>query len=166
MHPDPKKYGRTEIAPINVLEPVEVDFSAGPPMPPKLGQTEAPVNILPVLEIDLSEPAPALALTFRLRPGVSPAAVAVDLFAVWKALNEYELSVGGSGLKPGEARDEQTAGGTVIRLVLTPADPVGAADRLAQLAAAVNGATDPAALNGVLTGRSFEKCEAELRTAA
>jgi hypothetical protein len=54
----------------------------------------------------------------------------------------------------------------VIRLVLTPADPAGAADRLAKLAAAVNGAADPALPAALLTGRSFGRCAAELRTAA
>jgi hypothetical protein len=55
MTPDPKKYGRTEIVPIHMLDPLEVDFFDGQPLPPGLGQTETPINILPAWEIDMSE---------------------------------------------------------------------------------------------------------------
>ena len=64
----------------------------------------------------------ALALTLHLRAGAAAAAVAVDLMSVYRALNDYDRRLRGSGLTPGEARDEQTADGPVIRLVLTPAD--------------------------------------------
>ncbi len=168
MTPDFKTNGRTEIASINMLNPVEVDFAAGISVPPNLGETEAPVNILPTVELDLLEAtaAPVLVLTLKLRPDATPAGAAVDLFMVWKALNAYEVRLNGAGLNPGEASDERTADGTVIRLVLSATEPLGATERLAKLTEVVNGAMDAAIPNDLLTGRSFEGCGAELRTAA
>jgi hypothetical protein len=163
-----RKCGQTDVAPINVLAPAEVDFSAGQPLPPSLGQTETPVNILPAFEIDMSEAvaAPALVLTLRLRSDTPPAAVAVDALLLHKVLNDYELSLGGSGLVLDERRSGPTDNDKAVRVVLTAADASGAADRLAKLAAVVNEATDPAFRSGVLAGRSFAGCEAELRIAA
>lgn len=167
MNPDPNKHGRTEIGPIHVLGPFEIDFSAGQALPPDLGQTETPVNILPAFEIDMSQPVedPKLVLTFKLRPDATAATVGADLVRAWRALSDYERSLNGYGLNPGEASDERTPDGDVIRWVLTAANPAGAANRLAKLAEAVNTA-DPAVPKDALAGRSFGACRAELRTAA
>lgn len=155
MNPE-RKYGQTEFEPVHILQPAVFDFFDGRPLPPGLGQTEMPVTILPAWEIDMSEAvvAPLLALTLHLHPEATPGAVAVDLFRVWKVLNEYELSLGGAGLNPGEPRDEQTADGTVIRLVLTCSEPTGAAGRLTKLAAVVNDAADPTIPKVTFTGRA------------
>lgn len=167
MTPDPEKYGRTEIAPIHMLEPAAFDFFDGQPPPPGLGQTETPVNILPAFEIDMGEPAttPTLVLTFKLRPDATAATIGADLVRAWRVLSDYERSLNGYGLNPGEASDERTPDGDVIRWVLTAANPAGAANRLAKLAEAVNTA-DPAVPKDALAGRSFDACRAELRTAA
>lgn len=164
MNPN-EKYGRTEIAPINLLPPMECEFYYGGPAPPGLGRTETPINVLPEWVVHMPEPTPALTLTLRLRPDATAAGVAVDLFGVWRALDGYERSLRGGGLSPGEARDEQTADGTVIRYVLTAVNPVGAADRLARLAEAVNAGADPAVPREVLTGRSFAACGVEASAA-
>lgn len=156
------KYSRAVPVRVNHLPEVVFDASGGRPADANAPRVvPGPTVIFPEQSFDMTPP-PALALTFRLRTDASPAAVAVDLFAVWKVLNEYELRLRGSGLTPGEARDEQTADGTVIRLVLTPADPTGAADRLAKLVAVVNETADPAVPKDVFTGRSFDRCEAIL----
>ena len=146
------------------------DFLDGRPLPPGLGQTETPVNILPTCEIDMGEPlpaGPALALTFRHRTGAEPAAVTLDLLAAYAAPNRFEISLGGSGLAPNEAGTDLTAANGVVRLVLRATEPAGAADRVARLAAAVNGAPpDPALPAAGTVGRSFVACEAEPRAAA
>lgn len=162
MNPDPKKYGRAEIAPVNMLEPITFDFFDGQPLPPGLGQTETPVNVLPEWTIDMGEPAatPALDVTFQVRPGADLELVTFDLFAAYAALNRYEISLGGSGLTPDEKRSALKAAEGVVRLVLTPSnasDPAGTATRLAAVAGLVNRNERP-----FLLERSFVACAADV----
>jgi hypothetical protein len=131
------KLGQTAAAPVRVLDPVEFDFSQGQPLPLGLGKTHVPVHVLPELTGELVPP-PAVTVTLWVRPDATPATVGADLFAVWKALDEYDRDRQGAGLRPGEVQSEQTADGEVIRLVLAVAGP-GAVERLSRLRDAVNG---------------------------
>src|SRR5215213_4296530 len=100
---DPKrKYGST-VAPVRVLPPMELDFLAGQPVPPGLGKTHVPVRPLPPLAGELVPP-PEVMLTLWVRPDATPGAVGADLFAVWKALDEFDRDGKGAGLRPGEVR--------------------------------------------------------------
>jgi hypothetical protein len=146
MDPD-RRYGRTD-TPVRVLDPIEFDFSGGQPLPPGLGRAETPVRPLPELSGELVPP-PAVTVSLWVRADATPAAVGADLFAVWKALDGYDRRQSGAGLRPGEVRNERTADGEVIRLVLAVAGP-GAVERLIRLRDAVNGTATPA-------GRSFLK---------
>jgi hypothetical protein len=167
MDQDPKKYGRANLAEINLLESAKFDFFGGLPPPAHLGKTESPISILPVWTMRLAEPMPppALVLTFRLRPGTTPSAVTFDLFAAYAVLNRCEISLGGGGLAPNETQSDLTQANGVVRLVLSATEPAGAASRLAKLVEAIKGA-DFAMRMDILVGRSFERCEAEMRSAA
>lgn len=92
-----------------------------------------------------------------MRPDATPGAVGADLFAVWKALDEFDRDAQGAGLRPGEVRSERTAEGEVIRMALLVAG-TGAVERLIRLRDAVNGA---AGADGPWAGRSFVKWAAE-----
>jgi hypothetical protein len=146
------QFGKTAPAPVRVLKPVEFDFAQGQPLPPGLGKTHVPVRLLPELAGELVPP-PAVTVSLWVRPDATPAAVGADLFAVWKALDEYDRSQNGAGLQPGEIRNQRTADGEVIQLVLAVAGP-GAAERLIRLRDAVNGAVGP---SPPWAGRSFLK---------
>jgi hypothetical protein len=151
-----EKYGKTTATPVRVLPPMELDFLAGQPVPPGLGKTHTPVRPLPPLAGELVPP-PEVTLTLWVRPDATPGAVGADLFAVWKALDEYDRDQKGAGLRPGEVRSERTADGEVIRMALLVAG-TGAVERLLRLRDAVNGA---AGANGPWAGRSFLKWAAE-----
>lgn len=157
MNPN-EKYSRA--VPVRVHHLPEVSFDMTTPKGDGPSPSRAvPVRVhhLPEVSFDMTAPpvTPAVALTFRLRADASPAAVGVDLASIWKVLTGYELSLR-------EAREEQSTAGTLIRLVLTPTNAAGAADRLAKLVAAVNDAADPALPAALFTGRSFDRCEAAL----
>jgi hypothetical protein len=153
---------------VNILPQVTFDMTGGQPVDPNMTRLEpVPMNVLPEVTYSMTEPAPALVLTLKLRPDATPAAVAVDVLLLHKALNEYELSLGGSGLVPDERRSGPTDDGKGVRVMLAATKADGAPGRLGRLAAAVNGSGGEMALpDGGLIGRSFEKCEAEVRTAA
>jgi len=159
MDPD-GKLGKTAAAPVHVLDPVEFDFAQGQPLAPGLGKTHVPVHPLPELTGELVPP-PAVTVTFWVRPDATPAAVGADLFAAWKALDEYDRDRQGAGLRPGEVRSERTADGEVIRLILAVTGP-GAGERLTRLRDAVNGAPGT---ESPWAGQSFLKWAAEFTAA-
>lgn len=150
-----RQYGRTA-TPVRVLPPVELDFAGGQPPPAGLGKTHTPVHILPELAGELVPP-PEVTLTLWVRPDATPGAVGADLFAVWKALDEFDREAKGAGLRPGEVRSERTGEGEVIRMALQVAGR-GAVERLLRLRDAVNGT---AGANGPWAGPSFLKWAAE-----
>lgn len=133
-------YGRTEPTPVNVLPDMTFDLSEGQPLPSGPGKTEVPVALLPELAFDLrpTDPVPSLRIDVSLRAGATPGQVALDLFRLYAALNQLELSQHGAGLVPDDAGGS-TAGGTV-RVTFRPADPSGAAERLASVTRAVGDA--------------------------
>src|SRR6478752_4967381 len=135
-----RKYGRTA-TPVRVLPPVELDFAGGQPLPAGLGKTHTPVHVLPELAGELVPP-PEVTLTLWVRPDATPGAVGADLFAVWKALDEFDRN------RTGEVRSGQTAEGEVIRMALLVTG-TGAVERLLRLRDAVNGA---AGANGPWAG--------------
>jgi hypothetical protein len=155
------KYGRTEAAPVRPLDPVEMDFAGGKPLPPGLGKTDIPVRPLPELAGEMRPP-PVLTLTLWVRPGASSAEVAADLFGAWRGLNGYVWELLGAGLVPAGARSERTAEGEVIRLVLAAGGP-GTAGRLAEVRDAVNAGTWP---GREPVGPSFTRWAAEVSAAA
>lgn len=167
MNRETPQYGRTESPQTRLLESVELDFSDGESPGPNLGRTGTPINIFADWFLDGTEPAaaPTLVLTFRLRPGANPSAVTFDLFAAFAGLNRYEISLGGRGLVPDEARSDLAPTGDMLRLALTATEPAGSVDRLAQLAAVVNG-REASTISGTFVTRSFGSCEAALHAAA
>jgi hypothetical protein len=159
---DPKNLGRAVPVPVHHFPAVEFDMTAGRGVDPGMARAvPVPVHHFPAVEFDMTAGVPSLALTLRRRPDADPAFVEADVRAVWDAVNAFDRSLGGMGLAPVNVVE----GGDVIRLTFTPADPAGAADRLAKLAAAVNEG-HPAVPREVLTGRSFLACTAELPPAA
>jgi len=118
------------------------DLSEGHPLPATLGQTESPVVLLPELAFDLSaaEPVPSLQMTLTLRPGATPGLVALDLFRLYAAVNQLELSEHGAGLIPDDASCESTTNDGTMRATFRPADPNGAANRLGMVVSAMSDA--------------------------
>ena len=155
MNPN-DKLGKTAAAPVHVLPPAEFDFAHGQPLPSGLGRTHVPVHVLPELTGELVPP-PAFTVTFWVRPDATPGAVGADLFAVWKALDEYDRDQKGAGLRPGEVQSERTADGEVIRLVLAVSGPA-AVERLTRLRDAVNRTLNS---SSPWAGRSFVRWTAE-----
>ena len=133
-----------------------VDFSAGQPLSQGLGKVHFPVRVLPAMTGELVAP-PNFTLTLWIRPDATPGAIGADLFAVWRALDEYDRRCEGAGLRPGDVSCERTADGDVIRLALLVVG-TGAVERLLRLRDAVNGA---AGANSPWAGRSFLKWSAE-----
>lgn len=154
--------GRTEVEPIRLLEVADFDFFDGGPVAANLGRTEVPVQLLPECAFDGAEPSPVLVLRLDVRPGADPVAVTFDLFAAYAALNRYEMSLGGSGLTPDEAGSDLSASGGAVRLALRATATGGAAERLAKVVAAVNGAV----FESARANRSFGDWKAALQTAA
>jgi hypothetical protein len=151
-----RKYGQTDM-PVRVLPPMVVDFSGGQPLPPRLGKVDTPVRQLPEMTGEFVPP-PEVTLTLWIRPDATPGAVGADLFATWKALDDFDRAERGAGLRPGDVRTERTADGEVIRMVLLVAG-TRAVERLLRLRDAVNGKTGS---NGPTAGQSFFKWSAEL----
>ncbi len=131
--PTNRDYGQTELAPVQVLSEIVFDLSEGQPLPATLGKTEMPVVVLPEVAFDMrpTEPVPSLQLTLSLRPGATPGQVALDLFRLYAAVNQLELSEHGAGLIPDDASCESTTNDGTMRVTFRPADPKGAAGRLA-----------------------------------
>jgi hypothetical protein len=139
MAPQPE-YGRTTLAPVNVLPEMPLDLSEVQPLPADLGKTDTPVHVLPELALDFRPTVPALRLQLTLRAGAAPGQVSLDLFRLYAAVNQLDLSLHGAGLLPGEAAyDEQPPNGT-LSVTFKPAEPHGAAERLAHVVSAINAA--------------------------
>ena len=115
-----EKYGRTEVAPTRILDPVEFDFAAGKPLPPGLGKTHIPVRPVPALS---GEMRPVLQVTFWVRPSIPPTEVATDLLRAWQALDEFDRSRDGAGLAAGRIRTERQADNDVIQIVVSAIGP-------------------------------------------
>lgn len=151
-----RKYGRTQAAPVRLLPPLVFDFSGGKPPPPGLGKTHVPVRMLPELTGGMT-PTPVVRLTLWLRPEATAGAVGADLFALWKSLDELDRNQNGAGLRPADVRNEQTADGEVIQIVLAFAG-TSVIERGDRLRDAINSAVES---NGHWAGRSFVKWSAE-----
>jgi hypothetical protein len=148
-------YGQTEPAPVYVLPELAFDLSEGQPLSATLGQTEVPVVVLPELAFDMSatEPVPSLQITLSLRTGAAPGQVALDLLRLYAAVNQLELSQHGAGLIPDAAAWDSTANDGTMRVTFRPADPNGAALRLANVVSAMSDA---------LKFPSIVRCEAKV----
>jgi hypothetical protein len=162
MTPD-QEYGRTAPAPVHVLPELTFDLAEGRPLPATLGKTTAPVHVLPELAFDLrpGEPGPVLQLTVSLRPGATPGEVALDLFRLYRVLNQLELSQRGGGLIPVDALCDVTPTDGTIRVTFRTADPDGAAERLTKLVSAINGAAGGPP-NELTPYRSIERWKAQV----
>src|SRR5947208_1111028 len=116
------KHGQTEPAPVHVLPELAFDLSEGQPLAATPGQTEVPVVVLPELAFDMSatEPVPSLQMTLTLRPGATPGQVALDLFRLYAAVNQLELSQHGAGLIPDDTACESTANAGTMRVTFRP----------------------------------------------
>jgi hypothetical protein len=163
-----RKYGRAVAVSAALLPELVFDLSAGGTSAVPIGKTETPVNILPELVFDphAAEPAPALQLSVFVRPQATPGEVALDLFRFVEAVNQLDLTFRGTGLTPDDALCEAAPTGERMRIVLRPRGPEGAADRLAQLAEAINGGKHPAVPLQGPNYRSIERCEAKVLPAA
>ena len=115
-----------------------------------------PVRLLPEFAGEFV-PTPVVTVSLWVRPEASAGTVGVDLFAVWKSLDEFDRKQQGAGLRPAEVRSEQTVEGEVIQMVLALSG-TGVVERGDRLRDAVNGALGT---NGPWAGRSFVKCSAE-----
>jgi hypothetical protein len=157
-----QQFGHTECAPVRVLDPIEFDFSGGRTRLVRLGKTDTPVQPLPELAGEM-RPLQSFKLTLWVRPDVTAATVATDLFQTWQALDGFDRSLNGLGLTPGFVRSERTADGEVIQLVLSTESRPGTTERLTLMRDAVNASTQPRRLP---IGPSFVRWLAETRAAA
>jgi hypothetical protein len=134
------EYGQTAPAPVTILPELALDLSEGQPLLSDLGKTDVPVHGLPELALDFGPTVPALHLQLTLRAEVPPGLVSLDLFRLYAAVNQLDLSLHGAGLLPGEASyEDQTPNGT-LSVTFKPAEPHGAAERLARVVSAINAA--------------------------
>jgi hypothetical protein len=131
------KYGQAAAAPVNILPELTIDLSSGQSLPSNIGKTAAPVHILPELAVDFGPTVPALHLHLTLRPGVSPAQVACDLFRLYAAVNQLDLDLDGAGLLPLEASYEEPPSDGAVWVTFEPAEPLGAGERLARVVTAI-----------------------------
>ncbi len=125
------QYGRTE-TPINRLESIEIDFTAGQPLDPsEYGRAEAPINLLEAIEVDFAVPHLVLTLRFLEQvEAVSAEILALDVLNLVRALGEYEKGIGGRGLR----LHDKAADAGAITLTLAPVAVDKALDRLNELA--------------------------------
>jgi hypothetical protein len=136
------EYGQTAAAPVNILPELPIDMSDGQALSPVLGKTEVPVHVLPELALDFGPTVPALHLQLTFRPGVPASRVSCDLFRLYAAVNQLDVSLNGAGLSPVAAScEEHTADGT-LSVTFKPGDPDGAGERLARIASAVKVVSD------------------------
>jgi hypothetical protein len=163
-----RKYGRSAAVSAVPLPELVFDLSEGGASATPRGKTETPANILPELVVDLhaADPVPALQLNLFLRSQATPGEVALDLFRFVVAVNQLDLTLRGTGLAPDEALCEAAPTGEKMRIVLRPRGPEGAAERLAWLAEAINGGTNPAVPMQRLNYRSIERFEAKVLPSA
>jgi hypothetical protein len=158
MNPN-RDYGRTEPGPVHILPELLFDLSEGESLPANLGQTEVPVVVLPEVVFDLlPKPVPSLQLTVFLRPEATPGQVALDLFRLYTAMNQLELTHRGAGLAPDDASSEGTPSNGMMRITFKPVEPDGAAERLAAIVTAIGEAQTEYS--------SIERCEATVLTPA
>jgi hypothetical protein len=161
MKPD-DELNRAVPVPMHVLPEVVCDMTGGRGVDPDMNRAvPVPTAILPEAVFAMPQPA-VLTVTLSLKPGADVGHAIVDGATLIEALSRYERELGGQGLHPVPSEPTEP---DRVRIVLNPAAPNGAADRLAKLAAAINQG-DPAVPREVLTGRSFVACTAELPPAA
>jgi hypothetical protein len=149
--------GQTALAPETILPELAIDMSEGQRLPSSLGKTEVPVHVLPEMAVDFGLTVAALQLRLTLRPEATPGQVALDLFQLYAAVNQVELSLGGAGLLPRDATDEAATANGTLSVTFQPANLDGAAERLAAVATAINGAKDYP---------SLQRCDAKLISVA
>jgi hypothetical protein len=138
--PKEEHHGKSEFGPTNILPPIEFDFTSSEDTAYGKSELVTEVHVLPPLTVDLTPEVsrPALRLTLRLRPTATPAEIAYDLFRLYAALNEYELSLGGSGLKFDESHGgSPTADGRVM-LTFVLLTPDNAVQRIGELVKRIN----------------------------
>src|SRR4051794_30472280 len=97
-----RKYGRTDFSPVAPLPEMPIDLADYRTLPPTLGKTETPVHVLRecVFDVHAAKQTPALQLKLHLRSGISATVLALDLFGLYGAVNQLELSHRGAGLIP------------------------------------------------------------------
>jgi hypothetical protein len=117
-------------------------MSAGRAKPAELGKTEVPVHVLPELALDFGLTVPALHLQLTLRPDVPPWRVSLDLFRLYAAANQLDLSLHGAGLLAAEAACEERAPEWTVSVIFKPAEPHGAEERLARVIGAIQEVRD------------------------
>jgi hypothetical protein len=140
-----------------MLPELAIDMSDGQPLPSNLGKTVVPVHVLPELAVDFGPKVAALELRLTLRPDATPGQVALDLFRLYAAVNALELNLGGSGLLPRDASHDAAPSNGTLSVTFKPANNDGAAERLATVVNAIQGAQDYS---------SVQRCEAKLVSVA
>jgi hypothetical protein len=137
MNTNPQ-HGRTE-TPINMLEPIEIDFMAGQSVDPaRYGRTETPVNALEPIDVDFA--VPHLVLTVRLSEKaetVDAEMLALDVLNLVNALGECEKAIGGRGLR----LHAKSLADDTLTLTLAPVAVSEAAERIRAVAALLTNLT-------------------------
>jgi hypothetical protein len=122
------------------LPPIEVDCSDWPRGPGSYTDCDLPVLVaLPPVEMEfVPQPAVFLELTFTLTPGADTNRVFANTVRLFERVDQYEKSLGGSGVwwEPERPRGQN---GTV-QMMLAPKESTGAEQRLQNLAALIVGA--------------------------
>jgi hypothetical protein len=117
---------------------MEIDMSGAQPLRPTLGKTEVPVSVVLGPTLDFSHTVPALKLRLTFRPEATSEQVALDVFRLYAAINQFDLSNKGGGLLPDEvSREEPTSNGT-LSITFRLTEPVGAEERLEAVVQAIN----------------------------
>lgn len=129
----PVTYGQSDFGPTKILPPVEFDLTGDHPGPFGKSDLGTQVTLLPPVTLDLTPvPRPALRLEIRLRASATPSAIARGILRLYTALNDLELSLGGSGLKFDDRASEPGTNGTISLVFLSEATD-DAKGRLEQL---------------------------------
>jgi hypothetical protein len=136
-----QNFSKVEAVPIHVLPDLPFDLSDGKPLPQGLGTTDVPVVVLPELAFDL-QAVPVLQVT--VRPEATPVQIGYDLYRLYLALNQLDLSLSGNGLLPDEDTPRKTTNGSCT-LTFKPNRPEGAAQRFVQMAKLINAANQTTA---------------------
>src|SRR5262249_7430716 len=140
---EPKRnFGKAEAAAVQVLPDLAIDFAESNPLPSLLGKTDTPVHLLPELAFDLQS-LPALCVTVHVRAEATPTQIGYDLYRLYVALNQLDLSLNGTGLTPDEPTALSSSNGSCT-VTFRPNRPEGAAQRFTQIADLIN-ASPPAA---------------------
>jgi hypothetical protein len=147
------KYGRAEPAGETNVSGPAIDMFDGNPVPPSFGKTKIPVTALQGPTLNFAPDVLALQLRLTLRPGTTPEQAALDLFRLYAAVNQADLSHGGAGLLPRDASCAEPQANGSVSVTFQPADPHGAAERLAGVASAIT---------ELVKFASVEACEARV----